>query len=145
MVFHSHRLSLLAFISRHDDTLVANERIERVRERESERGDTRNRGPIAEDIICFAVNYAFYCVYVYVKTFPKQISPDFAFIMFYGIQVYSTAMGGVGLACPLVVPPIRSSMGYPTYNYYGAKSRCGELDYRYVAYIDTRFEASFVR
>jgi len=46
-------------------------------------------------------------------------------------QVYSTAMGVVGLAAPLIVPSIRQSMGYPTDNYYGLKSRCGELDYRY--------------
>ena len=45
------------------------------------------------------------------------------------VQVFSTAMGGVGLACPLIVPKIRAGMGLPTYNYYGAKSRCGELDY----------------
>ena len=44
-------------------------------------------------------------------------------------QVFSTAMGVVGLAAPLIVPSVRQSMGYPTDNYYGLKSRCGELDY----------------
>ena len=38
-------------------------------------------------------------------------------------------MGVVGLAAPLIVPSVRQSMGYPTDNYYGLKSRCGELDY----------------
>ena len=63
---------------------------------------------------------------LYTRTFRR----NFADVVFFlQNQVFSTAMGVVGLAAPLIVPSVRQSMGYPTDNYYGLKSRCGELDY----------------
>ena len=49
------------------------------------------------------------------------------------VQVFSTVLGTVGLAFPLVLPPIRHRLGYRTEQYYGPKTYVGELEYRHVA------------